>query len=90
MTQFKYDQIPPNMSIIGTCSICSGPVIVPTIWYGVVPPIGTCNTCGATEAKPEDFGPIIPMNPPKRGYKWTLNTTSKYDPDHYSDSWMLH
>lgn len=46
---------------IGTCSRCGGRVSVPTIWHGVVPPIPTCESCGATKAQPH--GPVVPMDP---------------------------
>lgn len=49
--------------IIGTCSICGGPVTVPTSWLGVYPPVPTCRTCGAI--KKESYGPVIDMDPPK-------------------------
>jgi len=47
-------------SIIGTCSICGGPVSVPSIWHGIHPPQPTCERCGAIAAQ---HGPIIPMQP---------------------------
>ena len=46
--------------IIGTCSICGGPVSTPDVWYGVNPPVPTCDQCGATKA---DHGPIVNMRP---------------------------
>jgi hypothetical protein len=45
--------------IIGTCSLCGGPVTVPTVWMGVVSPTPTCSDCGATAVP----GPVIPMTP---------------------------
>jgi hypothetical protein len=53
------------MATVGTCGNCGGPVEVPDAWYGTVPPIPTCRSCGATMARP--FGPTLPMNPPMRG-----------------------
>lgn len=47
------------MTTVGTCGKCSGPVQIPTIWMGVVPPVPTCSRCGATAATP--YGPVIPM-----------------------------
>jgi len=47
--------------VIGTCSICKGPVTVPTLWGGILPPTPTCSRCGAA-ARPS--GPVIPMEPP--------------------------
>lgn len=46
---------------IGTCSICGGPVQVPDVWMGIVPPTPTCARCGATAR--DSFGPLIPMKP---------------------------
>lgn len=47
---------------IGTCSLCGGPVTVPTAWYGAVPPVPQCAHCGATKAQPH--GPVIEMDEP--------------------------
>lgn len=44
---------------IGTCSLCGGPVTVPTIWWSVVPPIPHCERCGAVPK--QAFGPVIDM-----------------------------
>lgn len=46
---------------IGTCSLCGGPVMVPSVWLCVVPPVPTCARCGAT-AK-QAFGKTIEMEP---------------------------
>ncbi len=48
-------------AVIGTCSICGGPVMVPAVWYGIEPPIPTCRNCGAV--REQTYGPIIPMRP---------------------------
>lgn len=53
--------IPPGKRTIGTCSICGGPVIVPDIWLGIVPPDPECGSCGAV--KRESHGPVIDMQP---------------------------
>lgn len=50
-----------SYQVIGTCSICRGPVQVPLIWHGVIPPVPACGSCGAT--KGEDHGPTIQMVP---------------------------
>lgn len=54
-----------SYSTVGTCSICSGPVMIPTLWGSIVPPTPTCSRCGAIAAS---HGPVIPMvkpyNPP--------------------------
>lgn len=48
--------------VVGTCSVCRGPVIEE---FGVKGKILKCNNCGAT--KLEDYGPIIQMSQPKTG-----------------------
>ncbi len=51
--------------VIGKCSICGGRVTLPDAWYGVNPPIATCETCYATQ----DNLPVIKMRPtPKRNF----------------------
>ena len=52
---------PTDAMTIGTCSLCGGPVKVPGIWHGIIPPTPTCGTCGAT-AK-ENHGPVVEMKP---------------------------
>lgn len=54
---------------IGTCSLCGGEVTLPTVWWGVVPPVPTCSRCGATAASQ---GPVIEMEKPR----WENNTTT--------------
>lgn len=51
--------LPPGHTLIGTCSLCSGPVCVPTVWMGIGTPTATCAKCGAQAVA--DYGPIIPM-----------------------------
>jgi len=48
---------------IGTCEACKGPVQVPVVWFGIIPPVPTCGCCGAV-AK-QSYGPVIPMEPTK-------------------------
>lgn len=48
----------------GTCSICGGAVTVPSIWGAVIPPIPTCQQCGAIPV--ETHGPVIKMQPVRR------------------------
>lgn len=48
------------MTIVGTCSLCNGPVEVPNIWYSAVPPRPRCQQCGARK-KRDDHGPVIEM-----------------------------
>lgn len=47
-----------DYNTIGTCSICGGPVTVPTVWFEVQPPTPTCKSCGAIA-----HGPVIQMKP---------------------------
>lgn len=57
--------------IIGTCSICQGPVTVPECWHGIHPPTPECSQCGAQPVNA--FGPTIPMQPRRtfrRPYEW--------------------
>jgi hypothetical protein len=63
-----------NEQTVGTCGLCEGPVVLPVVWWGVVPPVPTCKNCGAT-AK-QDYGPKLPMNPPP---KWS--TSIEIDPE---------
>lgn len=53
-------------NVLGTCSICGGPVMVPEFWGGSIPPTPTCQKCGATKAQPH--GPVIPMDRNDREY----------------------
>jgi hypothetical protein len=48
--------------VIGTCSRCKGPVTVPSLWGGILPPTPVCSRCGATPTQPH--GSVIPMDPP--------------------------
>ncbi len=55
------DNIYPGRSVIGSCSICGGPVTVHTTWHCVIPDTPRCERCGAVKA--EVHGPVIPMVP---------------------------
>lgn len=46
--------------IIGSCSICGGPVQCPLVYWSIVPPVPTCGQCGAVAAS---HGPVIEMRP---------------------------
>lgn len=46
---------------IGTCSNCGGRVTVPQLWSATVPPIPTCQGCGARKRQPH--GEVIDMEP---------------------------
>lgn len=67
-----------NVVVIGTCSLCGGPVSAPSQWYGIFPPTPQCAQCGATAAS---NGPVIPMTPNKTKTITigTGTTTSKLD-----------
>ena len=45
------------MATIGTCSHCGGPVQVPELWGGRIPPTPTCIRCGAEAKAP--YGQVI-------------------------------
>ncbi len=49
-----------SVRILGTCSICKGRVVVPTVWWGIVAPDPKCESCGA---RPASHGPVIEMVP---------------------------
>lgn len=51
-----------GQAIVGTCSLCGGPVQVPQLWGGIIPPTPTCGHCGAIQAN--QHGPVIPMRKP--------------------------
>lgn len=63
-----------NDQIVGTCGLCGGPVTLPRVWHGVIPPAAACSDCGAYVKK--DYGPVLPMSPPAQ---WT--TEIKIDPE---------
>ena len=48
--------------VVGTCSLCGGGVMLPSIWHGVDSPPAQCDECGAIAQNP---GPVIPMEPQK-------------------------
>lgn len=52
-----------SLCVVGTCSICGGRVTVPLVFWSVVPPVPTCESCGAVEAS---HGPVIPMQPARQ------------------------
>jgi hypothetical protein len=55
-----------SYTIVGTCSLCRGPVGVPSLWSGSIPPVSTCQQCGAT--KRNNYGPVIDMDPNARTF----------------------
>lgn len=50
------------MRVLGTCSLCGGPVTVPDVWGGILPPVPCCQSCGAVRKQPH--GPVIDMERP--------------------------
>lgn len=46
-------------NVIGTCSLCGGAVTTPQLWHGVLPPVPSCSSCGATKKQPH--GPVVEM-----------------------------
>ena len=59
-----------NKIVLGTCSLCGGPVSVPAVWHGVIPPTPTCERCGAVKA--DTYGEVIQMRP---AYPVIIKTT---------------
>jgi hypothetical protein len=53
--------VPYNHNVLGSCSICGGPVVVPTAYWSVIAPIPECASCGAIKA--DTHGPVVPMVP---------------------------
>lgn len=45
--------------VVGTCSKCCGPVFIPAAAGSLVPPIPTCQQCGAKKKSP--YGPVVEM-----------------------------
>ena len=60
-----------NELVIGTCSECGGPVVMPVSYLSVIPPTPYCKQCGATKL---ENGPVIPMRPSRGGYSLTRHT----------------
>lgn len=48
-------------TIIGTCSVCGGPVGMPRAFWSIRAPVPMCLNCGAEPVN--RFGPVIPMAP---------------------------
>ena len=51
-----------NKTVVGICSLCGGRVLVDTVTWCILPPVPTCERCGAIMAE----GPVIPMVPAPR------------------------
>ena len=54
--------------VLGVCSQCGGFVAMPESWRGIVPPLPTCDSCGATVRLPvlPTEGGRTPTRPPSR------------------------
>ncbi len=74
-----------STTTVGSCSICGGRVSVPLVWWGVVPPIPQCDSCGAVEASPH--GPVIQMQP--RAPTFTTTGTGMRPFQHPDGTWEL-
>ena len=66
-----------SYTTVGTCSICGGAVVVPTIWHSILPPTPYCIVCGATAAN--QHGPVIPMQPNNIKITYSGNTSPKVE-----------
>lgn len=64
-----------NQTIVGTCSICSGPVCVPTAYHSIVPPVPKCADCGASAKR--NYGPVVPMEVVSPIKTWTSTASKK-------------
>jgi hypothetical protein len=62
---------------IGSCSLCGGPVRVPTVWSSIFPPTPECFECHAVSSGGN--GPVIPMRqaPPVRTYTDSMETLKR-------------
>lgn len=47
-----------NKMILGECSLCGGNVTIDTVTWSVIPPVASCENCGAVEKRP-----VIEMKP---------------------------
>lgn len=63
------------MAILGTCSICKGPVSICDVWMGIIPPKPQCQRCGATKRNP--YGPSIEMENEKTDNDFNITSFLK-------------
>jgi len=70
-----------NTRVVGRCSQCGGVVSVPTVFLSVVPPVPTCEQCGAVMNRAANLPvvPTVPMGQP-RGDRWFKRFGSGDDP----------
>ncbi len=67
-----------NKIVLGKCSICGGIVSMPTIWFGILPPIAACESCFAIEDKYSDL-PTVPMTPlPINDWRYRVNDKTSW------------
>ena len=55
-----------NDTVLGTCSLCGGPVTIPRTFHSVSAPVPTCKRCGATK---RGHGPVIDMEPARATFE---------------------
>lgn len=61
-----------NRMVHGRCGICGGDVTTPFAWHGIIPPVPTCESCGAVV---DHQGPTLPMRPaPLPQFPWQTGT----------------
>lgn len=66
---------PGNVQVIGSCSLCGGRVVLPIVWWGVIPPTPTCETCGAVR---DDRGLVIPMRPAGQRITYSVGSATQH------------
>lgn len=49
--------------VVGKCGHCGGKVTVPDVWFGVIPPDPTCESCGWIKS---DDLKVLKMRPPPK------------------------
>ncbi|MEK6860506.1 MAG: hypothetical protein AABY07_00915 [Nanoarchaeota archaeon] len=69
-----------NKQIIGCCSICGGEVTVPFDFWSIIPPVPTCENCGAVMNQEQELE-VIPMRPAKKWSSkfWNYLASSKLE-----------
>ena len=63
-----------SVKVLGKCNLCGGKVVIPTVWFGIKPPVPTCEKCGAVEDDTAKL-PTLPMRPNKRKV-WSIRNCS--------------
>lgn len=67
---------------LGSCSLCGGRVTVPKNWMATVPPVPTCERCGARKKAPhgsvvEMERPVVPQPLQDGGTEWACRQCGK-------------